>query len=88
MDTITVRGKTYKLPKKPVWRQGPPPEIGWWPASISGDAEILRWWNGSYWSGYVLPHFSENLIASTAARKSPNQGGIEWTNQWWKEKRN
>jgi len=32
------------------WFSGPPPSIGWWPASINKDRSYLRWWNGEYWS--------------------------------------
>lgn len=32
-----------------VWRSGPPPSVGWWPASKRGDPTVLRWWGGSNW---------------------------------------
>ena len=32
------------------WHKSPPPEIGWWPASIKMNKQALRWWNGKYWS--------------------------------------
>lgn len=32
------------------WHKGPPPSLGWWPASINECFGIYRWWNGMYWS--------------------------------------
>lgn len=29
---------------------GPPPSVGWWPASRTESPNELRWWNGSHWS--------------------------------------
>ena len=85
MNTITVHGKTYKLPKNPLWHEGPPPEIGWWPASIGRNAECLRWWNGEFWSDYVSPKDSKDYAVLSAARKAyAYQRGIEWSRQWWK----
>ena len=36
--------------KKLVWHSGPPPSVGWWPASATRCERCLRWWNGEYWS--------------------------------------
>lgn len=32
------------------WHSGPPPSVGWWPASFSKDEKALRWWDGERWS--------------------------------------
>ena len=32
------------------WHKGPPPYVGWWPASMRGDENMLRWWDGFGWS--------------------------------------
>ena len=59
--TNTVKandGKTYALPDNPVWRKGPPPEIGWWPADYDldqGSIVRLRHWDGCSLSMYFLP---------------------------------
>lgn len=40
-------------PKKnlrPGWNIGPPPSIGWWPASATFSENTYRWWNGDKWS--------------------------------------
>jgi hypothetical protein len=33
-----------------TWHKGPPPSIGWWPASSCRDPQYFRWWNGKNWS--------------------------------------
>ena len=35
---------------RPTWRTGPPPCIGWWPASNCKFHGAIRWWNGKGWS--------------------------------------
>jgi len=35
---------------KEGWRKGPPPSIGWWPASRCGNKHVIRWWDGEQWS--------------------------------------
>ena len=83
MDTITVHGKTYKLPKEPVWRKGPPPEIGWWP---SEHLDLLRFWNGYNWSCCVSVFDAWNHILFNAKLPAPwETNQINWTDQWWKE---
>jgi hypothetical protein len=32
------------------WHKGPPPSVGWWPASFSKNDANIRWWNGENWS--------------------------------------
>jgi len=32
------------------WNSGPPPSVGWWPASRCRDYSGMRWWNGACWS--------------------------------------
>lgn len=89
MNEITVHGKTYKLPKKPVWRSGPPPEIGWWPASIfwqHPDIEGLRFFNGDMWSIVCSPDEGASE-AGTKAELAPavwRVSEVRWTDQWWK----
>lgn len=40
----------------PEWRTGPPPSLGWWPASVRRNPLSLRWWNGSHWSNTAMRH--------------------------------
>ena len=35
---------------KPVWHKGPPPSLGWWPASTNMNPGVIRWWDGAQWS--------------------------------------
>lgn len=71
-----------KMTKEPhiIWRGGPPPSIGWWPASFSDDENCFRWWSGKTWSDACYASMS----AKTAARKSKLKcynptDGIRWT---------
>lgn len=84
MNQITVHGKTYKLPKNPVWRSGPPPSIGWWPASAGKWLTILRWWDGIKWSEFVSVFEPEKNVKNAAEKPSRIEFGITWTDQWWK----
>jgi hypothetical protein len=44
------------------WYSGPPPSVGWWPASFSGDSTATRWWNGRNWSAPAYAGYSEAEI--------------------------
>ena len=68
-----------------TWRKGPPPSIGWWPASMSRDLDILRWWDGSAWSQPAFCEESAEIAAMSAEEKSPVQKFIRWTDRpaWW-----
>ena len=57
-----------------VWHSGPPPSIGWWPASVGEDFDCLRWWNGKQWSMAVYAGASPemlNLLAACPAQTHP-----------------
>lgn len=61
---------------KDKWHKGPPPSIGWWPASYQRRPEVLRWWNGKEWSiGAGRFTMNPGYIASVV---SPDQSKIEW----------
>jgi hypothetical protein len=62
-----------------TWHKGPPPSIGWWPASLTCDAECLRWWNGASWSCPAYPEFSVERAQREAEQQSYRQNEIEWT---------
>ena len=44
--------KTYQVPRRPVWRDGAPPGVGWWSANAEEDPAVWRdgappgvgWW--------------------------------------------
>ena len=65
--------------KKQVWKSGPPPSVGWWPASCFNDVSVIRWWNGRYWSADAYRHMSAYVAAERAEIRSvsPNNE-IEW----------
>jgi len=64
-----------------TWHKGPPPSIGWWPASWHRNPEILRWWHGKQWSVAVYSEESAETAAPAAAHISLNQSDIEWTDR-------
>jgi hypothetical protein len=70
------------------WHKGPPPSIGWWPASIERDPEVFRWWNGEWWSIDAYQSNSEKYAEQLANRKALWQHSIEWTTRpkWWPER--
>lgn len=63
------------------WRKGPPPSIGWWPASATRCALHFRWWDGSCWSVLSYSFDSATTAAFWAARRSSLQSDIEWTDR-------
>ena len=70
-----------------TWHKGPPPSIGWWPASRRRNKNNLRWWNGRAWS--QTAHIS--WTASEAAESAEVEtffDDIEWTEwpAWWPER--
>jgi hypothetical protein len=70
------------------WHKGPPPSIGWWPASNARNLQCLRWWNGKYWSEPAFVGQSTQSAESAATLKATNQQPIEWTNRpiYWPER--
>lgn len=65
-----------------VWRKGPPPSVGWWPATRHRSRMILRWWNGSAWSPPVTSVFTAKEAAVEAAKVDAHwQDAIEWTDR-------
>ena len=67
-----------------VWRDGPPPSIGWWPASITRTPTILRWWDGKTWSSCASSLDDRREAARCAAvRGNYVNEQIEWAQRWW-----
>jgi hypothetical protein len=63
------------------WHKGPPPSIGWWPASHHEDDSILRWWNGEYWSVGVKSPCDIHLALIFTHIEAPFQRSIRWINK-------
>jgi hypothetical protein len=75
--------KTYYVPFRPVWRDGAPPGVGWWPANSNEDPETLRWWNGQTWSLPANPRNDERLAGELGTRTHASPRPIKWSAQWW-----
>ena len=70
------------------WRKGPPPSLGWWPASNNRDAAVYRWWDGKRWSLSCFDVYTAEYAGYIAKTKVSNSGHlIEWTDrpEWWPE---
>lgn len=70
------------------WFYGPPPEVGWWPASAYGNIRALRWWDGSKWSADVSDRCSAEVAKRWASKEEVKrpQSSIRWTYRWWEAK--
>jgi len=66
---------------KPVWHKGPPPSLGWWPASRYRSIFAFRWWNGKFWSEVARPGWSAEAAQVKAKKKAADQEAIEWTDR-------
>jgi len=69
--------------KKTVWHSGPPPEIGWWPASLFEDQSTIRWWDGARWSQSANPAYTAELAAEMAKFECRWPEEVKWTKRWW-----
>lgn len=68
----------------PVWQSGPPPNVGWWPASIGDDVRVLRFWNGEFWSDWVVPYSSIQQVEMRCCHEALSpQSEIRWAQRWW-----
>jgi len=66
------------------WHKGPPPSIGWWPASVQREKNAIRWWNGIYWSYNAHPLDTAKDAAKYAGMPSGTVSKfIEWADRWW-----
>ena len=65
---------------KTKWFSGPPPSLGWWPASMMRNKDSLRWWDGHEWSWMCVRGIDRITIDYRSARKSGNEE-IEWTHR-------
>ena len=63
-----------------TWHKGPPPSIGWWPASISRDRDAIRWWDGEFWSAPCYKGEKPwSIKLSAGIKDSQPPCAIEWT---------
>jgi hypothetical protein len=63
-----------------TWHKGPPPSIGWWPASRRRNSDILRWWNGKSWSTAAHIRMTAKEAAESAY-VATFLDDIEWTDR-------
>jgi hypothetical protein len=69
---------------KVVWKSGPPPSVGWWPASREMlQKDTLRFWNGSQWSLYVRPNTGAKAAGWLGEIIDPVQDSMCWCQRWW-----
>lgn len=62
-----------------TWNDGPPPSIGWWPASIGKYIDVYRWWNGKWWSNFAIGKYNKRAAAICAIEKANcEQSTIQW----------
>jgi len=69
--------------KKTAWHSGPPPEIGWWPASKYNDSSALRFYDGRWWSETLYMDDSLSMVALLGNKVAHDQQDIKWTERWW-----
>lgn len=65
-------------PKNPVWHSGPPPSIGWWPASLTRDSTALRWFDGKDWGGPAYEGDCLCIVIEMVQYRSKFQGEVLW----------
>jgi hypothetical protein len=70
------------------WHKGPPPSIGWWPASFLMDADVIRWWNGEVWSIHARAGFSPEKVLVAANTPCGDSTDLHWTErpEWWPDR--
>lgn len=66
------------------WLEGPPPRVGWWPASIHRLPNRYRYWDGSQWS--INATKADQYRAEELAKVPDHpvmQSLIYWVNEPW-----
>ena len=70
------------MSKKTVWHSGPPPSVGWWPASVARDRYAIRWWDGRFWSRVCRKATPYTDVDRRASKKAAErQEYILWTDR-------
>lgn len=66
------------------WHSGPPPSVGWWPASCMHKATVIRWWDGRRWSDCAPITSTPEVAARHAKNPAQTMGySIQWAARWW-----
>ena len=74
----------YIKPFAKEWFKGPPPEIGWWPASTMRNPGTLRYWDGEYWSNGIFDYEPKSRITKDVLKqREDNLDLILWAHRWW-----
>ncbi len=60
------------------WHSGPPPSIGWWPASDAMLEGFYRWWDGNCWSIGAHSHYSAAAAGEIANIKQDPLHEVLW----------
>lgn len=60
------------------WHKGPPPSVGWWPASMCEDTKMVRWWNGKKWSAATKGDVTGDPAKAKAREAWYSQSDIKW----------
>ena len=55
-----------------LWNSGPPPSVGWWPTTRSGNSTQIRWWNGKHWSLPAPPYADGHTAGRLAGVRTSN----------------
>ena len=63
---------------KAKWFSGPPPSVGWWPASKGRVMNAYRWWDGTRWSAMAQNWYTAEYAAVIASRPTPPREPVEW----------
>jgi hypothetical protein len=60
------------------WHKGPPPSVGWWPASANRIESLICFWDGAQWSAACSPSMTAEYAAHRAATKHPHSKYVAW----------
>ena len=64
-----------------IWHNGPPPQDGWWNASLLENGNCWRWWDGG-WSDPAFPDTDPGAVALIASHRRKDYSGMQWTDYW------
>ncbi len=65
----------------PKWHSGPPPSVGWWPASVNRVPGMYRWWDGAGWSVACVQGASSDTVFVLSRIRATKRPMIEWTDR-------
>lgn len=60
------------------WHSGPPPSLGWWPASLNRNSSELRFRHAGAWSLPLTRKASMKCVARIALSISDQSERVEW----------